>query len=91
MLCLIQPTPVCLLHGCLLLCTLVTCTNLSCSRRALCYPQLPANANFANVIGYVKLHITEAALSLTRIDEINPIDLYALVGNVGGLWGKQDA
>lgn len=40
------------------------------------------------VIGYVKLHITEAALSLTLIEEINPIDVYALIGNVGGLWGE---
>lgn len=42
------------------------------------------------VLGYVKLHITEASLSLTTITELSPIDVYSLIGNVGGIWGEQN-
>eukprot|EP00904_Undaria_pinnatifida_P004016 jgi/Undpi1/13615/HiC_scaffold_9.g03269.m1 len=42
------------------------------------------NSSFA--VGFLHLTITQGAYSLTELNDINPLDIGTLLGNIGGFW-----
>lgn len=44
--------------------------------------------NSSYAIGYLRLTITQGAYSWTELTDIDPFDPAALLGNIGGFWGR---
>lgn len=43
----------------------------------------------ASAVGSLFLEITQGSYSLTQVEDIEPLEIGALFGNVGGFWGEQ--
>lgn len=52
------------------------------------YYSFPWRATADSAFGSLFLEITQGSYSHTQVEDIEPLEIGALFGNVGGFWGK---